>query len=281
VIVDVEPFFVLVLNLNYPLHGFLHTFLGGTIVAIILSGILYRFRGAMNKIMGVFKLSQESSFKTILFSCIVGVYFHIFLDSFLFADIKPFLPLDTNPLYGLVSYNLMYLFCGSSFVLGGLLYAVKLSRGKTRLILKVVSSFIFAGFIIIMLGLYWLSWAHSPFDDGPFIGVNYAEDIEVHPNSKITLGNNYVFEAYNGVDERAPILVLRDNNEKLMWARLMVVSDVKNYENCKVHELELSRGRKTPTGYHVQGVAFWTYGHEAVNFYLDREGKLKEFYLSW
>ncbi len=134
VIVDIEPFFVLVLNLNYPLHGFLHTFLGGTIVAVILSGILYRLRGVMNKIMEVFKLSQESSFRAILFSCVLGVYLHIFLDSFLYTDIKPFFPLDINPLYGLVSHNLMYLFCGSSFILGGLIYVVKLSRRKARLV---------------------------------------------------------------------------------------------------------------------------------------------------
>jgi hypothetical protein len=34
VIMDVEPFLVLFFNLNYPLHGFFHSLLGGTLVAI-------------------------------------------------------------------------------------------------------------------------------------------------------------------------------------------------------------------------------------------------------
>ncbi|MFW9990322.1 MAG: hypothetical protein ACFFC3_16900, partial [Candidatus Odinarchaeota archaeon] len=32
VIVDIEPFFVLYFNLDYPYHGFFHSFLGGTII---------------------------------------------------------------------------------------------------------------------------------------------------------------------------------------------------------------------------------------------------------
>ena len=34
VIVDVEPFLVMFFGLRYPLHGFFHSFVGGSIVAI-------------------------------------------------------------------------------------------------------------------------------------------------------------------------------------------------------------------------------------------------------
>jgi len=34
VIVDIEPFLVLTLDLNYPLHGFLHPFLGGEVLSV-------------------------------------------------------------------------------------------------------------------------------------------------------------------------------------------------------------------------------------------------------
>jgi len=35
VIIDIEPLCVILFNLNYPLHGFFHSFLGGSILAIL------------------------------------------------------------------------------------------------------------------------------------------------------------------------------------------------------------------------------------------------------
>lgn len=281
VIVDIEPFFVLLLNLDYPLHGFLHTFLGGTIVAITLSGIIYRFRIMMREIAAVLKLPQESDFKIILFSCILGVYFHIFLDSFLYADMKSFFPFKINSLYGLVSFNLMYLFCSFCFILGGLLYLVKLSKGRLKSILKAVSLLTSVGFIISMLILCWLSWSHSPFDDGPFTGINYPKDISAKPDSRIIFYKKFTFEVYNRIDDKAPVIALRDNEGKLIWAKVAIVSNIKNYETYKVDRLELVRGRKILTGYHAQGIAYWTFGREAANFYFDKRGDLEKFYLSW
>ena len=37
IIVDIEPFLVIALNLNYALHGFFHSLLGGTLMAIPLA----------------------------------------------------------------------------------------------------------------------------------------------------------------------------------------------------------------------------------------------------
>ena len=36
VVVDLEPFFVLLFGLDYPLHGFFHSFLGGSLAALAL-----------------------------------------------------------------------------------------------------------------------------------------------------------------------------------------------------------------------------------------------------
>ena len=44
VAVDIEPLLVLSLNLRYPLHGYLHTFLGRTIVAFLLAFAMNRMR---------------------------------------------------------------------------------------------------------------------------------------------------------------------------------------------------------------------------------------------
>ncbi len=37
VIVDIEPFMIIALGLDLPLHGFFHSFLGGVIVSLLLT----------------------------------------------------------------------------------------------------------------------------------------------------------------------------------------------------------------------------------------------------
>jgi len=51
VIVDIEPFFVLFFNMPYPLHGFLHTFLGSSILAILIAIVCYHLKNPIQKIM--------------------------------------------------------------------------------------------------------------------------------------------------------------------------------------------------------------------------------------
>lgn len=115
VLPDIEPFIILVFDLAYPLHGFFHSFSGGTIIASIISIAVYFFRNEMNKMMKFFKLSQVSSFKKIFWTSLFGVYFHILLDSFLYADIRPLYPHGYNPFYGMFSPESVYLFSGISF----------------------------------------------------------------------------------------------------------------------------------------------------------------------
>ncbi len=130
VIVDIEPFCVLFLNLNYPLHGFFHSFLGGSILAVLAAIILYLVKGKIKKIMAIFKIPQDSSFKKILWTSFFGVYFHLLLDSFLYKEMNPFYPFENNPFWGLFSSQQIYLFCGLSFLVGILFYLIKLGIFK-------------------------------------------------------------------------------------------------------------------------------------------------------
>jgi len=99
IIVDFEPFLVLIFRLNYPLHGFFHSFLGGSIIAAILSLVMIRVDERIQKIMRLFKLEQQFFRRSIWIASFSGVYLHIMLDSRLYTDIKPFFPLSINPLY--------------------------------------------------------------------------------------------------------------------------------------------------------------------------------------
>jgi len=126
VIVDIEPFMVLALNLDYPLHGFFHTFIGGTIAAFLLTAGMRELRESLNPLTKILKVEQEHSTRSILLASLFGVYLHIVLDSLLYVDIKPFYPFDFNPFLDTFRVGLgVYGNCFLAFILGTILYAFR------------------------------------------------------------------------------------------------------------------------------------------------------------
>lgn len=126
VILDLEPFVVLLLNLPLPLHGFFHTYLGATIVAFLLTFVIWPFRGYLNKIVSVFGIHQESSLRHIVFASIIGTYSHVLLDSFLYAEMNPFYPLLGNPFLGIVQGVFVYNICIILGLLGFGIYIIRI-----------------------------------------------------------------------------------------------------------------------------------------------------------
>jgi membrane-bound metal-dependent hydrolase YbcI (DUF457 family) len=128
VIVDVEPFLVLFLNLNYPLHGFFHSLLGGTLVAIPLALIMLKIRDILSPLMSYFKPEQKVSFKSILLASLLGIYIHILLDSRIYTDIQPFYPSPYNPLLttGILAGLDSYVICIWSFFGAVIIYIIRL-----------------------------------------------------------------------------------------------------------------------------------------------------------
>lgn len=130
VIVDLEPFLILLLGLDYPLHGFFHSFLGGSVIAIVLSFVMIRLDEKLQRIMSLFKLEQRYSRKEIWLASFSGIYLHILLDSPLYTDIKPLFPLTVNPFYNtsmFIGFEI-YGFCVISFILGIALYTYKVLK---------------------------------------------------------------------------------------------------------------------------------------------------------
>ena len=127
-IVDVEPFLVLALNLNYPLHGFFHSFLGGTSVAVLLALIMHQTRDKLSPLVSFFKLEQKISFMRILAAAFAGICIHILLDSRIYTDIQPFYPSTYNPLLtaGVLAGLDAYIFCIWSFFAALIVYIIRL-----------------------------------------------------------------------------------------------------------------------------------------------------------
>jgi membrane-bound metal-dependent hydrolase YbcI (DUF457 family) len=134
IIIDIEPFLVIVFNLNYPMHGIFHTFLGAAFIGLVLALIMYKLYPRLVKRIPFMKISQPHTFKTILISSISGVSFHVLLDAPLYSDILPFYPFHTNPFYTLVSSSTVYTFCTISFIFGLCLYLIlKLTKKAHKL----------------------------------------------------------------------------------------------------------------------------------------------------
>ncbi|NWG08895.1 MAG: metal-dependent hydrolase [Nitrososphaerales archaeon] len=126
VIPDIEGIYVLMSGAPLPLHGFFHSYLGVSILGVLTAIIVFYLYRWLSKIMKLFLLEQKSSFKRILYTSLFGVYSHVFLDSFLYGEMRPFYPLDGNPFLGLASTSQIYWFCIVSFLLGLILYAYRL-----------------------------------------------------------------------------------------------------------------------------------------------------------
>lgn len=124
VIVDVEPFLILFFNPGHPLHGFFHSFAGGSIVAIILALLMIKMDKSLQNTLVTLKLSQDFSLKSIWMASFSGIFLHILFDSPLYRDIKPFYPSDFNPFFntGFFPAFYIYLLCILLFVAGVLIY---------------------------------------------------------------------------------------------------------------------------------------------------------------
>ena len=128
VIVDIEPFLVLTLNLDYPLHGFFHSLLGGTLVAIPLALLMLKIRDKLTSLLSFFQIEQEISFIRILVASLSGIYIHILLDSRMYTDIQPFYPSNFNPLLntGIFAGLDSYVFCIFAFFGAVIIYILRL-----------------------------------------------------------------------------------------------------------------------------------------------------------
>ncbi|UCC21182.1 MAG: metal-dependent hydrolase [Promethearchaeota archaeon] len=165
VIIDIEPLWIYYNNLGPPLHGFFHSFLGGTIIGIILSGIMFLLRKIINPIMSFFKLEQDRSFVKILLASLLGIYIHIIFDSLMHSDIKPFYPLNFNPFrsYYIELEVSATILCQYFFFAGLFAYMIRLTIYYWKRQLRVIymepsNKLMLSGISLISIGSFFMLW---------------------------------------------------------------------------------------------------------------------------
>jgi len=120
VILDIECVYKILIGDRLLHAGFFHSFIGAIIAGIILGLVLYLFDNKIYRFKHWLKIDQKTSFSMIISGSVIGTVSHVFLDAFLYPEMRPFYPLSINPLYNhsiiIIAHVLVYAFCLLCFI---------------------------------------------------------------------------------------------------------------------------------------------------------------------
>lgn len=126
IIVDIEPILILILNLNLPLHGPLHSFLGAIFLGIIGGIAVYYTRSIWNQILKPLKWEQTTSLKNKIFWCILMANIHVLFDAMIYPEMNPLTFILGNPFYGFLSTEIVYSICIFGIIIGLIEYLISI-----------------------------------------------------------------------------------------------------------------------------------------------------------
>ncbi len=123
VVMDIQPLFVM-LSGNGHIHGFTHTYVGASLIAIF-SAISGKYLSEFGlKLLEVPVPNSGKIFWWVSFlSAFIGSFSHVLLDSIMHSDVEPFYPFNKlNSLYHYISVMALHKFCLYSGLLGAGVY---------------------------------------------------------------------------------------------------------------------------------------------------------------
>ncbi len=128
VAMDIEPIYC-ISSSSCPLHGFLHTYVGATVLSLAgVSAAIYFARKQLTGVSDALGVRQDYSLKSIIIGALIGGWSHVFLDSFLYPDLLPLWPvLPTNPFVGILDSQATYLITIIGFIAGAAAYFWRLN----------------------------------------------------------------------------------------------------------------------------------------------------------
>jgi hypothetical protein len=121
ILMDLQPLFVLLTGKG-ELHGFSHTYVGATLIALI-SAISGKYLGEVG-----LKIIHQRHYLPIRWpvawmSAFGGTYSHIVLDSIMHTDLKPLYPFSqANGLLGFISIEALHGLCIGSGLIGVVIF---------------------------------------------------------------------------------------------------------------------------------------------------------------
>lgn len=131
IVMDIQPLVVMISGEGH-LHGFSHTYVGATLLALF-SALTGKYLSEVGLfILGLNKQWQvKIAWWVVVLSAFIGTYTHVFLDSVMHHDVEPFYPFTTiNQFQGLISVASLHKLCIYSGVAGGVIYFTVLAAKK-------------------------------------------------------------------------------------------------------------------------------------------------------
>ena len=135
ILMDIQPLVVMVTGEGH-LHGFSHTYVGATLLAI-MSALSGKYLSEIG--LYILGLNRDWQVKigwwVALLSAFIGTYTHVLLDSIMHSDMQPFYPFTLhNSLQGWLSVATLHKLCLYSGIMGGVMYFavqwLRTMRGK-------------------------------------------------------------------------------------------------------------------------------------------------------
>ncbi len=128
IVMDIQPLIVIITGEGH-LHGFSHTYVGATLLAIVaaLTGKYLSEIGLV--IFGISKKDDliRIAWWVVFLSAFIGTFSHVLLDSIMHSDVEPFYPLtQQNDFWRLLSVEQIHKLCMySGFIGAGIYYYVQ------------------------------------------------------------------------------------------------------------------------------------------------------------
>lgn len=120
IVMDIEPL-LRMLRADAVLHGFTHTYSGALLIAVfcVYTGkfctqVLKRIWNFLTNIgwLTCLQIQSTISWTVAISGAFIGTFSHVFLDSFMHADMQPWAPFSaTNSLLHLIPVGWLYLLC--------------------------------------------------------------------------------------------------------------------------------------------------------------------------
>lgn len=124
ILMDIQPLVVLLTG-NGNLHGFSHTHIGASLIAVLaaITGKYLTDYGFW--VLSIYRKEPPiiTTWPVTFSSSFIGTFSHVILDSVMHGDMKPFYPLPLqNKMLGIISLNQLHLLCIYSAIMGAVLY---------------------------------------------------------------------------------------------------------------------------------------------------------------
>ncbi|OGT82006.1 MAG: hypothetical protein A3H91_01145 [Gammaproteobacteria bacterium RIFCSPLOWO2_02_FULL_61_13] len=128
---DIQPLLAMLTGKG-ELHGFSHTYIGATLIAIFCALTGKWIYKVIMKMCGqnfteyqkkLFAVSGNLTTSVCITSAFIGTFSHVLLDSIMHGDVEPFYPIiPTNHLHLLLSIEGLYGLCIYAGIAGGAIY---------------------------------------------------------------------------------------------------------------------------------------------------------------